>query len=316
MTTLQTRGLHKGSDMAASGASATTTAQDKFQACVRQALQKRTSDLAAALLKADDCEPGASGGDEAGAGGQAEAAETHVGVPRRPFLVGVTHALWRWGSRGTLRGFETLNLLQDDPEIALRVQNVLDEEAGNVAAAVASCEEDPEKAGELVATSLEHMGQLPVLRLLGLRLTPGTVTAVEEHRLWPPSAGELLQSFNRLHPADARPCKLTVGAKALAKHAVRHASWWGGELKGGEESKSKLAEEYALRFLLRAAWMNLHMLPHGKPTFEIRVAEGYGARWWFEQSIADGEPASASELHFRGFLEPQSEEGHENRWRH
>ena len=50
-------------------------------------------------------------------------------------------------------------------------------------------------------------------------------------------------------------------------------------------------------------WINVHILPHNEIIVEIRVEEGYGARWKI-----DGE--------FRGFHEPQMEGGHENKWRH
>ena len=43
---------------------------------------------------------------------------------------------------------------------------------------------------------------------------------------------------------------------------------------------------------------------HPLQVFEVRTAEGYGARW-----LADGSE-------FRGFLEPQMEEGHSKGWRH
>lgn len=56
-----------------------------------------------------------------------------------------------------------------------------------------------------------------------------------------------------------------------------------------------------------ASWINFHALPPSmNPIFEIRVPEGYGARW----SILDGV------CNFRGFLEPQMEQGHSIGWRH
>jgi len=44
-------------------------------------------------------------------------------------------------------------------------------------------------------------------------------------------------------------------------------------------------------------------LPGDLPIIEIRVKEGYGMRWQL-----DG--------FFRGFLEPQMPNGHENGWKH
>eukprot|EP01059_Diplonema_ambulator_P026967 TRINITY_DN44495_c0_g1_i1.p1 TRINITY_DN44495_c0_g1~~TRINITY_DN44495_c0_g1_i1.p1 ORF type:complete len:175 (+),score=16.91 TRINITY_DN44495_c0_g1_i1:33-557(+) len=155
-----------------------------------------------------------------------------------------------------------------------------------------------------ITAAVNGMGQLGVLRMLGLRLTIGTMTAVGEKHLWPPSVPALLGSFNTLYLKS----KLSVGGKALAKHTVRHESWWGGDLKGTETAKSQQAEAIVTKILDNATWINLHMLPHGKPTFEIRVPEGYGARWAFD--------TDTSEYAFRGFLEPQQEDGHANRWRH
>ena len=59
-----------------------------------------------------------------------------------------------------------------------------------------------------------------------------------------------------------------------------------------------------VRLLDNASWTNCHMLPHGVEVFEVRVAQGYGARW------------SADGLVFRGFLEPVMADGHRLGWRH
>jgi hypothetical protein len=44
-------------------------------------------------------------------------------------------------------------------------------------------------------------------------------------------------------------------------------------------------------------------LPHNVSIIELRIKEGYGIRW---------ETTGA----FRGFLEPQMENGHEKGWKH
>mmetsp|Transcript_50451 Transcript_50451/g.129996 ORF Transcript_50451/g.129996 Transcript_50451/m.129996 type:complete len:99 (+) Transcript_50451:481-777(+) len=55
--------------------------------------------------------------------------------------------------------------------------------------------------------------------------------------------------------------------------------------------------------------LSLFYLPprtqHEQPVLEVRMKEGYGARWYIDTPIT-----------FRGFLEPQMEGGHEKRWRH
>ena len=71
-----------------------------------------------------------------------------------------------------------------------------------------------------------------------------------------------------------------------------------------------------------AVWINLHRLPvcilfisihkrflliigqHDLFILEIRIEDGYGARWEVDGSK------------FRGFLEPQMEDGHQKGWKH
>ena len=48
-----------------------------------------------------------------------------------------------------------------------------------------------------------------------------------------------------------------------------------------EAEKNKLAESTLHRLMMHTVWMNIHLAPI--PLFEIRVADGYGARW-----LADG----------------------------
>ncbi|KAM0940098.1 hypothetical protein DsansV1_C19g0160331 [Dioscorea sansibarensis] len=50
--------------------------------------------------------------------------------------------------------------------------------------------------------------------------------------------------------------------------------------------------------------MNIHLMQPYRCVFEIRVPEGYGARW------------SRDGLKFIGFLEPYVEEGHSKGWKH
>lgn len=101
-------------------------------------------------------------------------------------------------------------------------------------------------------------------------------------------------------------CNLTVGGRALCKHAVRgKEGWWGGS-GGTEAEKNDRAEKAALRVLTGATWVNLHVFGGGGEdgVFEVREESGYGARWSTDGSV------------FRGFLEPHREDGHEKGWRH
>ena len=111
--------------------------------------------------------------------------------------------------------------------------------------------------------------------------------------------------------------KLTHGAKALAKHHHRSSSkYWGTFHGNGEQflssiyerekieswfdvkffwqctwliilcktlspdsDKNRLAMNTIVHLIAHSCWLNIHMVaPHGI-VFEIRIAEGYGARW-------------------------------------
>jgi hypothetical protein len=147
-------------------------------------------------------------------------------------------------------------------------------------------------------------GYRGIQALLGLRLTVGSVPSL------PPPLYILERSFHALH-ADTKggkPMKhksiLTVGARAYLKHCHRGAdAWWGTDV-GSEHDKNQRATALLHKLLRDAIWVNVHMLPGDEWVVEIRVAEGYGARW-----TADG-------LKFRGFLEPPMPDGHVKGWRH
>jgi hypothetical protein len=144
-----------------------------------------------------------------------------------------------------------------------------------------------------------------ILRLLQLRSTAGSV------EMLPPSRGQLLQSFRQPHRKGGRDLELTVGGRALSKHSVR-CSWWaaeaGGNAKGSAAVINARAEKIVARILDEAVWQNLHSLPPDRVvTFEVRIAEGYGARWTADK---DGKWS------FRGYLEPPSLDGHETGWKH
>lgn len=188
---------------------------------------------------------------------------------------------------------------------------------------------------------LSSMGKAGIRDLLGLKRTAGSM----DSRL-PPSRRTLLEALNMPHaPAPAlmvkaqptvfpssglclvageesripvQPdrrtksqratvvCNLTVGGRALCKHAVRATdSWWGG-CGGTELDKSDRAEKAVLQVLAGATWVNLHVFGGGGEdgVFEVREESGYGARW------------SADGAVFRGFLEPHMNGGHDTGWRH
>jgi hypothetical protein len=99
---------------------------------------------------------------------------------------------------------------------------------------------------------------------------------------------------------------LTVGGRAFSKHAVRDSAGYWGVCQG----RNDVINEEALRCLNRivenGVWNNVFALPHEVMAYEIRVIQGYGARWEFQQAG----------IVFRGFVEPPMEDGHAKKWRH
>ena len=139
------------------------------------------------------------------------------------------------------------------------------------------------------------IGERDVMSLLGLRQTVGSITA------FPPPLGALLKSFTKPHSEKS---KLTTGARALAKHCHRSTEHWWGMCTGTEEQKNRQANIIFRKIFNEIAWLNIHMLPHDVHILEVRTSEGFGARWSSDGTL------------FRGFLEPQMEDGHSKRWRH
>jgi len=91
-----------------------------------------------------------------------------------------------------------------------------------------------------------------------------------------------------------------LGSIVLHQEIVCLDEGWCGV--GPESEKNELAKSTLKRLMKHAIWMNIHLAPF--PTFEIRVSDGYGARW-----VADGSQ-------FQGFLEPPMDDGYLKKWRH
>ncbi|KAL6660696.1 hypothetical protein ACP70R_001731 [Stipagrostis hirtigluma subsp. patula] len=179
-----------------------------------------------------------------------------------------------------------------------------------------------------MADILAGLGYDGLGRLLGMAKTEGTVPDG-----LPPPRSALISSCMKLHQPHVKGCSLTDAARALAKHVHRSTKEWWGSFNGSgkamvqldthpvggchygllgsllcylssDSNKNQLAYE-AIDCLLRDyCWMNVHLTqPHG-PVFEIRVRDGYGARW-----SQDGSK-------FIGFLEPYTPEGFSKGWKH
>lgn len=136
-----------------------------------------------------------------------------------------------------------------------------------------------------------------VQSLLGLMHTTGTVP-----NALPPPISTLLASFSL--PCNPNEIGLTHGARALAKHTCRSSSGYWGSLNGNDSDKNRLAMDVINRLIAHCCWLNVHIVPPHGVVFEIRVADGYGARW-----TEDGSK-------FIGFLEPYMQDGHSKGWKH
>ena len=68
------------------------------------------------------------------------------------------------------------------------------------------------------------------------------------------------------------PPKLSVGARALSKHAHRSAEWFWGKVTGlSEEERNKNAFEKLKEIINNWVWINIHGLPHDIVIIEWRI---------------------------------------------
>ncbi|KAB1213249.1 hypothetical protein CJ030_MR5G009656 [Morella rubra] len=150
-----------------------------------------------------------------------------------------------------------------------------------------------------LATLLSGLSYGGVQGLLGMTNTIGTIPVALT-----PARSTLLSSFMLPYKPNVEGCTLTHGARELAKHANRCSSKYWGTLKGSDSDKNKLAMDVICHLIADCDWLNVHVVPPHGAVFEIRVADGYGARWSNDGS------------EFIGFLEPYMEDGHSKGWRH
>lgn len=168
---------------------------------------------------------------------------------------------------------------------------------------------------------LNFIGTAGVRDLLGLKRTTGSIDG-----FLPPSRRNLLAAVNtphstvmvewcqsnqgRITPGQKKRrrvvCNLSVGGRALCKHAIRGKEGWWGTSGGTDSDKNERAEKAVILILSTATWVNIHAFGGGGQdgVLEVRQPQGYGARW------------SVDGTNFRGFLEPHMEDGHTRGWRH
>jgi hypothetical protein len=103
---------------------------------------------------------------------------------------------------------------------------------------------------------------------------------------------------------NKNPPMLTVGARALCKHSHRSQSGFWPKTSGlSEEIRNQNAEKILIKILEECVWINIHRILHDETLIECRNEMGYGVRWTIDGT-------------FRGFLEPQTSDGHDKKWRH
>ncbi len=197
----------------------------------------------------------------------------------------------------------------------------------------------------------ESNADATIYKILGIRNTVGSLIPCEKRLFGLPSKKILLEAAGVFHKpkSSARQRQqqcMTVAAKARSKHApraIQDASFF-GVARGPVTIQNQQAEELVERLLVNCVWINCHVFGGLTKTkkdknkddnelftswvVEIRLEEGYGARWRVEEyANSDANendkkgPTKASNsqrlvVTFRGFLEPQMEDGHERRWRH
>ncbi|KAL3835078.1 hypothetical protein ACJIZ3_009814 [Penstemon smallii] len=189
-------------------------------------------------------------------------------------------------------------------------RNFYSEEKERSNGVVALCLKSPtSQLYDIMASLLSGLSYEGIQKLLGFVQTIGT-----NPELLPPPTSTLLSTFLAPHNPDlliysflgleVKGSTLTDGARALAKHVNRSSKGFWGLLHGNDSEKNQHAEEVISHLLTCCSWLNMHIVPPHGVVFEIRTADGYGARW------------SEDGTKFIGFLEPYMVDGHSKGWMH
>ena len=132
-----------------------------------------------------------------------------------------------------------------------------------------------EKIAQITKNILGALGPRGLLTCMGIRKTTGS-----SDRL-PPTRSELVQLFNQPiqqiieekkgagHSSNTILTRLTVGGRALVKHAHRSSEVFWGVIKGTEEAINKNANIMLNKLLNECVWVNVHWLPHDQYTLEV-----------------------------------------------
>jgi hypothetical protein len=180
---------------------------------------------------------------------------------------------------------------QPPPSFAGECTPPLAEAFGFFQPAVAAWHETPDSPAvpAMLADALVAAGIRNVLVLLGQRMTPASLL---DASALPPARASLLGAAMRPH-SDTD--KLSVAARALAKHAPRSTGTFWGKVTGSVDDKNALARHLLETILEQTTWWNVFGHYKHVLVYEARVATGHGARWGHGGD------------EFIGFLEPFEE---------
>lgn len=130
----------------------------------------------------------------------------------------------------------------------------------------------------------------------------------------PPDRKILVDNFNQpyievteedLKRSGNNPPIITVGARAMQKHAGRSSEGFWGPQKGlNDKQRNDSAVRTVNKLMSDCIWINIHSFNRQSTSFvlEIREQKGYGARWTLGTNS------------FRGLIEPQIQNGHDKKW--
>jgi hypothetical protein len=256
-----------------------------------------------------------------------------MGVPRRPLFKELAWRLLQWTQQEHLDTASNENTRYIVPAQDLGFQEGSTLDLGT-----------PPQSLQDVSQWIAEASDERMLRLLGMRNTVGTACdtsdASDSLRRICPSRTSLLEAAEQPHRKSNsvkrdNHASLTVAARARSKHAHRGQEGFFGVAKGSVKVQNEESRKIIQTFLENAIWINIHKfggLQEGQMTVEIRVVEGYGARWIIEkmpttgdENISGSDAAaaaksvdehSAHKVAFRGFLEPEASNGHDQKWRH
>ncbi|KAD6453015.1 hypothetical protein E3N88_07720 [Mikania micrantha] len=125
-----------------------------------------------------------------------------------------------------------------------------------------------------LAAILAALSSDGIQRLLGISHTVGTIP-----KALPLPKSALISAFSSPHNPDVKSSVLSDGARALAKHVNRSNGKFWGSFSGNDAHKNMLALKVINHLIAHSCWLNVHIVPPHGPVFEIRVQDGYGARW-------------------------------------